>query len=146
MKSKPSVIVGIVAIIIILGIAVVALLRPNFVSGLGLPKTPENRTPVSTTSPQRFEETREGFVTGSIEVLNDDGFTLTLQDGTTKDIQLSATTTIQYYENASSTPTSITSDQLSVGEQVSVIGSPNDDGSITARIVRTGALPMRRQP
>lgn len=84
---------------------------------------------------------RNGGITGSIEVLNDDGFTLTLADATTKDVNLSATTTIQDYTDASSTPSTITADQLAVGEQVSVIGAPNADGSIDAREVRVGNFP-----
>ena len=144
MNSKSSVIIGIVTTVIILGIAAFALLHPNFASGLGLSNAVTNPTPVSNSSPQRFVEMSGGFVTGSIEVLNDDGFTLTLQDGTTKDVVLTATSTIQNYTVASSTPTTITSDQLSVGEQVSVLGSPNSDGSIAASIVRTGAIAMQQ--
>ena len=86
---------------------------------------------------------RAGFVSGSIEVLNDNGFTVTLLDGTTKVVDLTATTTLQNYTSATAAPTTITSDQLSVGEQVSVIGAPNADGSVTARTVRTGTPPVR---
>ena len=87
---------------------------------------------------------RGGFVTGSIEVLNDDGFVLTLPDSSTKDVILSATTTIEDYTSASTTPSAMTSDQLSVGEEVSVIGEPNADGSIEARSVRFGNFPTMR--
>jgi hypothetical protein len=146
MKLKRDAIIGIVAVIAILSIAVIALLHSRFASGLDLSKTDTNSTPISSSSSQRSPGTRAGFVTGSIETLNDNGFTLTLPDGTTKDIQLSATTTIQDYTGASSTPTTITSDQLSVGEQVSVVGTSNDDGSVSARMVRTGTVPMRHQP
>jgi hypothetical protein len=86
---------------------------------------------------------RGGFVTGSIEVLNGTGFTITLANGDTQNVTLAATTTIQNYATASTTPTTITADQLSVGEQVQIIGMSNSDGSITARIVRTGAVPAR---
>ncbi len=82
-----------------------------------------------------------GFVSGSIEILNGTGFTITLSNGDTKNINILATTTIQNYATASSTPTMLTPDQLSVGEQVTVIGTPNADGSIDARFVRTGATP-----
>lgn len=146
MKLKPPVIVGIVVALIIIGIAVFALLNPSIVSGLGLKpseKTISVAAMSASTTPGRFGGMRVGFVTGSIEVLNGDGFTLALQDGTTKDVNLSATTTIQNYATASSTPTAITADQLSVGEQVSVIGTPDEDGSISARMVRTGAVPVR---
>ena len=84
--------------------------------------------------------TQSGFVAGSIEVLTDDGFTVTRADGTTQDINLYATTTLENFATASSAPTEISSDQLSVGEQVFVSGTPNADGSIDARKVSTGAL------
>lgn len=98
---------------------------------------------VGTTTPHGYGGMQGGFATGSIEELNGTGFTITLSNGDTKNIDLSATTTLQNYASASSTPTTITADQLSVGEQVSVIGMPNSDGSINARMVRTGDVPTR---
>jgi hypothetical protein len=141
MKLKPPVIIGIAVGLIVIAFIVFAITNPAVATRLGLTHTssmPAGNT--GTTTPRQFG-VRGGFVTGSIEVLNDNGFTLTLSDGTTKDIDLTATTTIQNFTSTSSTPTTITSDQLSVGEQVQVIGSPEDDGSINARFVRTGTLP-----
>ena len=84
----------------------------------------------------------KGTTTGSIEAFNNDGFTLSLADGSTRDINIFATTTIQSYVNASSTPKEITSDQLSVGDPVQVIGTVDTDGSIDAVIVETGGFAL----
>ena len=146
MKQSTKVIIGIVVVVIIALIAWLLLANKTVDQMLGLAPAP-----VATTSPSTIMGTttpggrmggmRGGFAMGSIAVLNDNGFTLSLQDGSTKTVTLTATTTIQNYASASSTPTTITTDQLSVGEQVLVIGSANADGSITARTVRTGTFP-----
>jgi hypothetical protein len=64
MKLKRNAIIGIVVIIAILTIAVIALLHPNFASGLGLSKTITNSAPIGSSSPQRFSGMRGGFVPG----------------------------------------------------------------------------------
>jgi hypothetical protein len=144
MKVKPPIIIGIVIAVIVIGFIVFAITNPAIATRLGLTHASPRAGAMGTTTPRQFGGMRGGFVTGSIEVLNDNGFTVTLADGTTKDVDLTATTTIQNFTSASSTPTTITSDQLSVGEQVQVIGSVGEDGSINARFVRTGALPTMR--
>jgi hypothetical protein len=145
MKQSTKVLIGVVVLVVVALIAWLLLANKVVDQMLGL-----GQAPVATTSPStmgtstpggHFGGMRGGFAMGSIAVLNDNGFTLSLQDGTTKTVTLSATTTIQNYTSASSTPTTITTDQLSVGEQVLVIGSANADGSITARTVRTGTFP-----
>ncbi len=80
---------------------------------------------------------------GSIETLNGNGFTMTLEDGTTKDVQLSATTTIKEMNGSSATSSNLTLDQLSVGERVTVSGSPNQDGSISASRVEVQLMPAQ---
>ena len=137
---KPPVIIAIVVVVIILiGGAVYVYTNPALAAMLGL-----KHAPAQSTTPNRgFGANRGGLVMGSIEVLNGNDFTVTLSDGTTKDVDITATTTLENYATASSTPTTITPAQLSVGEQVFVIGSPNSDGSINASRVMTGTLPTR---
>jgi hypothetical protein len=137
---KPTVIIAIVVVVIVLaGAGWYVYSNPALAVKLGLRHAPA-QTPSSPNS--QFGD-RGGFATGTIEVLNDNGFTLTLSNGDTKTIDISATTTLQNYATASSTPTTITSDQLMVGEQVFVIGEPQADGSIDAHEVNTGAMPQR---
>ncbi|MDR3547779.1 MAG: hypothetical protein P4M11_05865 [Candidatus Pacebacteria bacterium] len=132
---KISVIIGIVAIIVIVA-AGAWYVHANSQRQAG--------TMMASSTPNlRFGVTHGGSITGSIEVLDDNGFTITLSDGTTKDIDMTATTTLENYASASSTPTSITLDNLSVGEQVYVIGLTDSDGSISATRVLTGTPPAR---
>jgi hypothetical protein len=144
---KPTLIIAIIVVVIVFGGALYAYMNPQIATELGLRHAPMQSGTASTTPNQdgthSFNGARGGFVMGSIEVLNDNGFTVTLSDGTTKDINLTATTTLLNYATASSTPATITPDQLSVGEQVFVIGTPAADGSITATRVMTGTLPAR---
>ena len=145
MKNSSKIVIAVV-ILLVVAIAGVLYFDHSVDAMLGL----NFGTPVATTTPTtmgsttpngRFGGMRGGFAMGSIAVLNDNGFSLSLADGSTKDVTITATTTIENYASASSTPTTITFDQLSVGEQVLVIGAANIDGSITARTVRTGTFP-----
>jgi hypothetical protein len=97
---------------------------------------------LGSTTPENSDGMYGELITGSIEILNDNGFILTLQNGNTENVILSATTTIDTYASSTAKPTAITSDQLSVGEQVQVVGLLNSDNSILADTVRAGALPM----
>jgi hypothetical protein len=148
MKTS-QIVIGIVILVIVIGLAGwYAYSNPQIATALGLRPAPAMQTNtlgVASSTPRRFGGMRGGFTTGSIEVLNGNAFTITLANGTTKVVNLTATTTIENYASASSTPTMITLDQLSVGEQVSVIGSPDSDDSITARTVRTGVVPTMGQ-
>jgi hypothetical protein len=145
---KPPVIIAIVVIVIIVaGGAWYAYSNPAFAAMLGFkpaPMTQASPTASSTNPSGRgFGGNRGGFATGSIETLNGNAFIITLSNGTTKNVTITATTTLENYVTASSTPTMITPAQLSVGEQVTVMGSPNADGSINATRVLTGTLPIR---
>ena len=85
---------------------------------------------VAAVTQQTTATSTPGSVQGSIEVLNGNGFTLTMVNGDTQDVIITATTTIlQSVGNKISTTTS---DQLNVGQQVEVQGSPDPDGSVTA--------------
>jgi len=145
---KTPVVIGIcILLVVIICGGWYAYTNPTLAAELGIHHAPVSGSSMSgsmgTTTPYGRGGMQGGFATGSIEELNGTGFTITLSNGDTKNIDLTATTTIQDYVSASSTPTTITADQLSVGEQVSVIGTPNSDGSINARDVRTGAVPAR---
>ena len=141
---KPPVIIAIVVVIIVgVGGAAYVYTNPAFAAKFGLRHDATQDGMASTTPNQRFGANSGGFAIGSIETLNGNDFTITLSDSTTKDIDLSATTTLENYTSASTTPTMITVNQLSVGEQVFVTGSPNADGSISATRVMTGTLPAR---
>jgi hypothetical protein len=142
---KPQVIIGIIVVIIVLGAgAWYVYSNPALAAKFGLRPAPTEQSTTGTSTPRRFGNPG-GFAMGTIEVLNDSGFTVTLSNGTTKVIDVTATTTIQNYATASSTPTMISINQLSVGEQVFVIGEPQSDGSIAARMISTGTLPTRGQ-
>ncbi len=142
MKSQKNArwILGTITFIVILIVfAWYAYRNPVIATRLGI----THQIPVSPNpSPQNSSSAQGEFITDSIEVLNDNGFILTLQNGNTENVILSATTTIDTYTSLKSAPISITEDQLSVGEQVEVVGATNPDNSISARVVRTGALPV----
>jgi hypothetical protein len=145
-RSSMAVWAVIVVIIILVVGAWVVYANPSIQSELGLGPHVATTTPngMASSTARRYGGTgMHGgtFATGTIETLNGNGFTLQMQDGTTKNVTLAATTTIQNFASASSTPTTVTFDQLSVGENVLVVGMPNADGSVTARTIRTGTFP-----
>src|ERR1700744_3198693 len=124
---KPAGIIAIIVVVVILvGGGIYVYTNPALAEKFGLRPTPAQNTTASTTpNGARFGGNRGGFATGSIEVLNGKAFTITLSDGSTKDIDTTATTTFENYASASSAPATTTINQLSVGEQVFVMGSPN---------------------
>jgi len=92
---KPPVIIAIVIIvIIIIGGAWYAYSNPAIAAMLGLRHTPTQSTTASTTSNgyHGFSGQQGGFAMGSIETLNGNAFTITLSDGTTKNINITGTT------------------------------------------------------
>lgn len=70
-----------------------------------------------------------GFVSGQILTTDSGGFTIKMQDGSTKLVLLSASTTVSEMSPA---PAS----SLKVGQQVVVSGATNSDGSVTAQMVQ----------
>jgi len=81
---------------------------------------------------------RGGAVTGSILSVDDMLITVKLNDGSTKIVLFSGSTT---YSN---TVASAKSD-LKVGSEVAVFGAPNSDGSVTATNVQINPTSLRPQ-
>jgi hypothetical protein len=77
-----------------------------------------------------------GGILGTIETIEGDTLVLTTQEGRLR-VRATDTTLIEKYSL-------VGVDQLETGEQVTVSGSRDDDGSITARSIRT--LQQRRLP
>lgn len=82
-----------------------------------------------------------GFVAGEIISKDERSITVSLQDGGSRIIFLTENTPV-------SKQTSSSIADLSVGEQVMVTGSTNQDGSVSAQSVQVGALggPMMMRP
>lgn len=70
-----------------------------------------------------------GAVVGEIVSVDNDSLTIKLQDGSSKIVNLSGTTTFSKTETGSKT-------DLKAGTKVAAIGSTNSDGSITAQNVQ----------
>jgi len=82
-----------------------------------------------------------GGILGSIEAVEGDTLVVSTQEGTLR-VRTTDTTLIEKYE-------SVSVEELETGEQVMVSGSRNDDGSVTARSIRTlqqRQLPQPDQP
>lgn len=75
-----------------------------------------------------------GLVSGEIISKDEQSFTIKLQDGGSRIVLFSESTTV------SKTAPATVSD-LAVGEQVVVMGESNQDGSVTAQNVQLGATP-----
>jgi hypothetical protein len=74
-----------------------------------------------------------GFVSGSVISQDGDSITVKLADGSTKIVLVSGSTTINLSESGSMS-------DLAVGKDVSVTGSTNSDGSVTATRIQIGTL------
>jgi hypothetical protein len=84
-----------------------------------------------------------GVASGSVLSIDANGITLKLRDGTSKIILLSGTTPVMKSTAGSAS-------DLTVGEQVTVAGTQNTDGSITAQSVQirpaSSTLPGFQRP
>jgi len=72
-------------------------------------------------------------VVGKIVATTENGFSVALEDGSSKVVIIGDSTTVMRSEAASS-------DALIAGESVMVMGSANDDGTYTARSVQIGQV------
>jgi hypothetical protein len=73
-----------------------------------------------------------GLVSGSIVSADESSITIQLEDGNTQIVYFADSTTISETKDA-------TSDVLTDGEDVTVVGSANEDGSLTATSIQVGA-------
>lgn len=96
----------------------------------------------SATSSRRFG--RGNFTSGTIAKKNDDGsgLTLTLRDGSTKDITVDSSTVMQRFDSQTQKQTSLTFADLKTGDVVFVSGTTTSDGAYRAVSIREG-MPMR---
>jgi hypothetical protein len=78
-------------------------------------------------------------VRGSILSIDSDTMTVKLQDGSTKIVILSGSTTYM-----KETPSTV--GDLKTGDTIMVTGTSNSDGSVTAQNVQSGNLPTPRVP
>jgi hypothetical protein len=75
-----------------------------------------------------------GFVSGSVISQDSDSITVKLTDGSTKIVLVSGSTSINVSQTGTAT-------DLAVGKDVTVTGSTNSDGSVTATRIQIGTLP-----
>lgn len=78
-----------------------------------------------------------GFVTGQILSKDDKSITIKLADGGSRIVFYSATTQV-------SKPATIQVSDLAAGDNVSVMGSSNSDGSVTASTIQMRAAPPQQ--
>lgn len=99
--------------------------RPAFSGQFG------NRQGFTGTNGQQQNRTRAGggFVTGEVLSRDDNSITVRLQDGSSKIVLLSGTTTVSKTSEGSKS-------DLKTGERVGVFGTSNSDGSITAQNIQ----------
>lgn len=79
--------------------------------------------------PRGFIPNGHGSV-GTIQSVSTSSITLQTRDGTTQTVLLTGKTSIRTASGAAS------STALSVGQQVIILGTPNDDGTISADLIR----------
>jgi hypothetical protein len=86
------------------------------------------------TGPRSSAGRAGGSISGSIVSMDDTSITVKSADGNTKIVFYSDSTTISESKDVSS-------DALTVGEDVTVAGSTNTDGSVTAARIQLGTVP-----
>jgi hypothetical protein len=135
-----KILIGILVLVILAVVGYLAYMNQSIRAALSM-NTPAV-APTTTATSTSARAPLPGFARGSIEELNDNGFILTLMSGATRTVMISATTTVYNYAAASSTPTIINSNALSVGESVLVLGdAATVNSDLTANVIVTGVLP-----
>lgn len=85
-----------------------------------------------------------GAISGTITVNIGSSITIQNKQGTSRIVNVSATTTIQVWVSATSSPTTGTIADLIVGKMAAAEGTPNSDGSINAKHIKVGpAMPPK---
>ena len=77
-------------------------------------------------------------IAGEITAVATSSITIKSGNGNSRVVNITASTTIQVYAAATSTPTTGTMADLTVGKPASAMGTPNADGSLTALEVKVG--------
>ena len=77
-------------------------------------------------------------IAGEITAVTTSSITIKSGNGDSRLVNITASTTIQVYSAATSTPTIGTMADLTVGKRASAAGTPNADGSLTALEVKVG--------
>jgi hypothetical protein len=97
------------------------------------------------TSSRRFG--RGSMLSGTISKKLDDqsGLTIALQDGSSRDISISASTTMQKFDSKAQKLVDMTFDDLKDGDLVFMMGTTTSDGLYRAVSIREG-VPMRGGP
>ncbi len=87
------------------------------------------------------EHMKAATVRGTITAVAASSITVKIDDNKSRTVHVSASTTIMVVANATSTPAVGSMANLTVGTAVMAEGAPNEDGSLTARHIKVGALP-----
>ena len=85
------------------------------------------------------DEDKRGKITGEITAVATSSITVGKGEGRSLVVHITGSTTIQVFASATSTPTTGTIADLTVGKRVAASGTANADGSLTALEIRVGA-------
>ena len=85
------------------------------------------------------DEDKRGKITGEITAVATSSITVGKGEGRSLVVHIAGSTTIQVFASATSTPTTGTIADLTVGKRVAASGTANADGSLTALEIRVGA-------
>ncbi len=85
-------------------------------------------------------------VAGEITAVATSSITVKAGDNASRVVNITASTTIKVISAATSTPTTGSMTDLTVGKRVSAVGTPNSDGSLTATEIKVGTIPSLQKP
>ncbi len=84
---------------------------------------------------------KRAAIAGEITANSSSSITVKVKDGNTRVVNITGSTTISVFATATSSPTTGTISDLTVGKSVMAEGDANADGSLTARMIKVGILP-----